>query len=748
MGQTAYPRLTAPWRLGALQLPHRVVMGSMHLGREGEPDALAAFYRERAAGGAALMVTGGLAVSAEGRGGPDYVVLTDGEVAAGMARVVTAVHGAGGYLSAQLFHAGRYAVGDWAVAPSPVPWAAARGVVPREMSKVQVEQTIRDFAAAAATARDAGFDAVEIMASEGYLLNQFLSPVSNQRTDEWGGDAQARMRFPLAVFAAVRAAVGTEFPIVVRVSADDLMPGSSTAAEIDAFAVALATAGVDGIGMGVGWHESSVPTVQAAVPHAAWLAAGERVADAVHTVRPDLPVIASNRITGFAEAESVLVRGHVDAVAMARPFLADSALVARSLAGDADLVNPCIGCNQACIDHSLRFTPVSCLVNPRAGNELELPSASGPGCDGAEAGGNRGGGDNRGEGGGADCRPTPETRNIAVVGGGPAGLAAAEDLLARGHHVTVFESDDRLGGQFLLAARVPGKEDYGRFVAAAVRRLAVSTARIVMGTQPSADDLGDFDGVVLATGVVPRRVDLPRADGSAGAHGSPALGPATGAAGYPTTLGYEEALRNGVPVGPVAIIGGGGIGIDVAAYLTEEADPAARAHEFADVFDVEATPLVASEQCRAGDPSGPRSGGLVTIMRRHGKFGKGTGVTTRWVNVGAVKRAGVQMLTDLDYSAITSGGVVITRTDEGEDAGDGAHATRADDAALARDVTETVPAASVVVCAGQEPNDPLSAKLARLGVPFELAGGARDASGVNAFRARTEGLHAARRLAP
>ncbi|WP_197964409.1 FAD-dependent oxidoreductase [Kocuria sp. TGY1127_2] len=676
---TPFPRIATPLAVGNLRLPHRIVMGSMHTGREHDATALGAFYAERARGGAGLMVTGGLAVNHAGSGGEDYVVLTDPAVIASLAEAVKAVHAENGLIAAQLFHAGRYAVGDWAVAPSPIPWGAARGIVPTELDEAGIRSTIDDFAAAAAAARAAGFDAVEIMASEGYLLNQFLSPLTNVREDAWGGDAGARMRFPLAVLRAVREAVGSDIPVIVRLSVEDLMPGSTVPEEVDAFALALADEGADALSMGVGWHESRVPTVQSSIPHGAWVAYGERVADVVHAVHPDLPFIASNRIVDLTEAEEILARGRVDAVAMARPFLADADLMARSLAGNASLVNRCIGCNQACIDRSMSFTPVSCLVNPRAGQESSFP-----------------------------LEPSPEPRSMAVVGGGPAGLAAAEDLVLRGHRVTVFESSPALGGQFKLAARVPGKEDYGVMVAAAEERLKRAGVRLELDHAPDAGELAGFDGVVLATGVRPRGIDLPGADQ---AH----------------VIGYEKALRDGVAPGPVAIIGGGGIGVDVAASLVETEYPAWRWVGFAQRFDVEPTVLAPTSALaeRRGTPRpAPRPGQQVTLMRRSGRFGQGTGKTTRWVNVGVLRDAGVSMLNDLDYVGITHDAVEISR--EGK--------------------TERIPANTVVVCAGQESSDPLSARLEATGVPFEVVGGAREARAVDAVRATSEGLAAARRL--
>ena len=676
---TVLPLLSTPWRLGTLDLPHRVVMGSMHTGLEPRDDggaALAAFYRERIEGGAALAITGGISVNAEARGGPDYVVMTDASTIAAYRTAAAAVHDAGGFLSAQLFHAGRYAVGEWAVAPSPVPWRAARGLVPRELTAADIERTIADFAASAAAAREAGFDAVELMASEGYLLNQFLSPLTNQRTDDWGGDARQRMRFPLAVFDAVRSAVGADFPVSVRISATDLMPGSTTEDEVDAFALALAESGVDALSMGVGWHESTVPTVQASVPHGAWIAYGERLADTVHAAQPDLPVIGSNRVVDLRDAEAVLARGHVDAVALARPFLADPELVNRSFGGSFELVNSCIGCDQACIDRSLVFQEIGCLVNPRAGRETEFP-----------------------------LTPTNNRKRVAVVGAGPAGLAAAEDLALRGHVVTLFEQRKELGGQFSLAARIPGKEDYALTVRSAAARFRSLVPEVVF-QEASVGALDGFDGVVVATGVTPRVVDIEGAE-------------------LPHVLSYEQAIRQGVPAGTVAIIGGGGIGVDLAAFLVESHDEKTRALAFEERFGLDGSAEFArSRPTRALHQ--PRPGSQVTVLRRAGKFGQGVGITSRWVNVGALQHTGVRMLAGIAYRRITPEGVEVVHEDGS---------------------VELIPGETVVICAGQEPNETLSAGLAAAGIRHEVVGGARDARSVDAVRATREGLEAARRLA-
>ncbi|GGF34186.1 2,4-dienoyl-CoA reductase [Subtercola lobariae] len=719
-------------------------MGSMHTGLELVDDggeALAAFWRERIEGGAALIITGGLAVSPEGRGAADYAVLGEAATDARLAHAVEAVHAAGGLVSAQLFHAGRYALLDGLtaadgspleqVAPSAVPWRAARGAIPRELNDDEIWRTIGDFASAARVAVALGFDAVEIMASEGYLINQFCSPLTNLRDDEWGGTARRRRRFAREVLAAVRAAVGfrvslsavdavpdagpaatrsaentaaeraSGVPVTVRISGDDLMPGSSSADEVDELVRELVEGGVDAISVGVGWHESRVPTVQAAVPHGAWLGYAERIAGVVRASgAPRSPkfvthaqgsrrvaVIASNRMTDLRDVEEVLQGGLIDAVALARPFLADPQIVARSRESTYDLINTCIGCNQACIDRSLVGARVSCLVNPRAGNESRFPLTL-----------------------------TVRPRRIAVVGAGPAGLAAAVDAARRAHDVTLFEARAEPSGQFGLAARIPGKEDYAATARAAIAELRDLGATLRFGTTARAADLigGPFDAVILSTGVVPRAIEVDGAD-------------------LPHVISYERALREGVPDGHVVIIGGGGIGVDIAAYLTEPSAEADRALEFARRYGLlPSTGLVGAGVAQrnpavsANRPQ-PRAGELVTVLRRSGRFGDGIGISSRWVAVGRLKDAGVRMLGGVHYRRITPTAVEVFGP-EGEKL-----SIRAD---------------TVVVCAGQESHNPLEAELEASGIPFAVVGGAKDARSVDAVRATAEGLAAARTLAP
>lgn len=687
--------VASPWTLGPLRLPNRIVMGSMHTGLELLDDggvALAAFYRERAAGGAACIVTGGIAVSDEARGGPDFAVFGVGGTDERFRVAVDAVHEEGGTVLAQLFHAGRYAlVGGLvdrhgapqrAVAPSALPWAAARGVVPEELTATEVERTVADFAAAARTARDIGFDGVEVMASEGYLINQFASPLTNLREDAWGGTPERRRRFAVEVVRAVRAAV-PNLAVTIRLSGADLMPGSSTDEDVDALVRDLLPLGLDAVSVGIGWHESRTPTIQAAVPHGAWIPTVTRIADVVRASdRPEVRVIASNRMTDLRDAEAVLADGRIDAVAMARPFLADATLVERSLAGRFDLVTTCIGCNQACLDRSIVAQPVSCLVNPRAGRELEFP-----------------------------LRPTVAAMRVDVVGGGPAGLAAAVDAARRGHRVRLWEAADELGGQFGLAALVPGKEDYAAPVRAAAAELVDRGAEVLLGRAATAADLADSDAVVVASGVVPRSLDVPGAD-------------------LPHVVPYERALREGVPAGTVAVVGGGGIGVDTAAFLTESPDEHERALDFAARWDVTpSTTLVGDLPQR--EPTADRvtrPGEQVTVLRRTGKFGQGVGLTSRWVALGRLRDAGVRMVGGVQEYLRIEPGTLWIRDEAGDEV--------------------AVPADSVVVCAGQERHDELTTGLQAAGVPFAVVGGARDARSVDAVRATSEAIAAVRVLAP
>ncbi|MDQ1017841.1 oxidoreductase [Streptomyces afghaniensis] len=600
-----YGRVLKPGRIGGLALPHRIIMGAMHLGIEttGDGRDLAAFYAERAHGGAGLIVTGGAAVSRSGVGGPGYNLVNEPDGCSRLARIPPAVHASGALVALQLFHAGRYARpdGPHPVAPSPVHSRFA-GATPHALTEAEILQTIADFARGAERAAAAGFDAVEVMASEGYLLNQFLSPLTNLRDDAWGGDAERRMRFPLDVLRAIRERVGPSFPVVFRISGDDLMPGSSTSEEVAAFARALRAEGVDALNVGVGWHESAVPTVQTLTPPGAWVPYAEAVKAAVG----DLPVIVSNRINTLALADHVLAGG-VDFVSMARPFLADPDLIAKHRRGQAHLVNLCVGCNQACIDRSLVDEPVSCMVNPRAVPSLSAPTSV--------------------------PRPMPSgaDRSYAVVGGGPAGLSAAREFARFGGRVTLFEAEAELGGQFRLARLVPGKADYGatiRYYEEELHRLGVDVRLARRIGQDDQDALREFDGVVVASGGQPRRVGIP------GAH-------------LPIVMDYVEAFLNGAE-GEIVIIGGGGVSVDLAHRVVGAPDGA---EEFLREYGL-------LEQTAA-----PAEGPGLTILSRSARIGSGMGRSTRWAVLASLRRRGVRVRTGIRYQEIVPGGVVIGTPD-------------------------------------------------------------------------------------
>ena len=659
-----------PGRVGPLELRHRLVMGAMHLGLEREDDggrSLAAFYGARARGGAALIVTGGSAVSRVGAGGASYSFINEEPDAARLAAIPAAVHAAGGRVLLQLFHAGRYALqeafGLQPVAPSAV-YSRYSRCEPRALSEEEILETIDDFARGAARARELGFDGVEIMGSEGYLLSQFMAPVTNLREDGWGGELEGRMRFPLAVATAVRAAVGPERAVVYRISGADLVPGGASAEEVCALASRLASGPADALNVGIGWHESRVPTVQAVVPHGAWAPWAAAVRAAV-----SVPVIASNRVSTAALADALVGEGVCDFVSLARAFLADPEFVHRSRARRR--VNACIACNQ-CIDASIFDRRVSCAVNPRAGFEAAAR------VDGAGV-------------------------SVAVAGGGPAGMEAARALAESGFVVTLFEAAAQLGGQFRMARRIPGKEDFaltGEYFAGELERLGVD---LRLGARAGADALAGFDAVVVATGVVPRPVALP---GAELAH----------------VLSYAQLLAaDGDPlelVGErVAIIGAGGIGVDVAHLLSLD-----RGQSFYARYGLEPD-LVGQRHTRVclWPTSSVQLRRQVTLMRRGGRIGDGIGASTRWVVVQELRDAGVELLAGVAYERIEPGGVVV----------------RLEDGSQRRVAADTV-----VIAAGQEPERSLADTLAARGLAHVVIGGAADAAGLDAGRAFRDGLGA------
>ncbi|HZV76233.1 MAG TPA: FAD-dependent oxidoreductase [Candidatus Babeliales bacterium] len=658
--------------IGRLRLRNRIVMGSMHLGFESDSQALAAFYAERARGGAALIVTGGSSVSRVGAGGRNYSFINDPASAAPLCAAAEAVHEAGGLIALQLFHAGRYAFyssfGLQPVAPSAIPSRFSPDL-PHALTESEILATIDDFARGAGHARELGFDAVEVMASEGYLLNQFVSPVTNCRDDAWGGDFERRIRAPREVLRAIRDRVGRDFPVIFRISGADLMANSTTAGETLDFARALAADGVDALNVGIGWHESPIPTVQHLVPSGIWMP----YAAAVKAAVGDLPVVASNRVNSLAAADAALDAGSADFISMARPFLADSQIVAKAARAQSSLVNTCIACNQACIDRSLLDAPVSCMVNPRAGRELEFVE---------------------------DSTTPRRAGRFAIIGGGPAGMESARALAALGHTVELFEAQSELGGQFRMARRIPGKRDFNetiRYFTNELKRLGVAVK--LDCRLSNAQALRDFDGVVLAAGVVPRRAAIPGSD-------------------LPHVVTYADVLLYDCPVGErVAIVGAGGIGVDVAHYLS-----------FGQANADESTRFLYEQGLAA-----PNDGALlvtgrknVALLRRGSTIGEHIGKTTRWAVMLALRAAGVQTFANVSYDAIVPGGIRI------RDAGG---------------IERRIEADTVVIAAGQERNDELLRSIRALGVPFRVVGGAKDASELNAVRAFDEGLRAAHELA-
>ncbi|HID4263325.1 TPA: FAD-dependent oxidoreductase, partial [Serratia marcescens] len=514
-----YPHLLAPLDLGFTTLKNRVLMGSMHTGLEELPDGpqrLAAFYAERAAAGVALIVTGGIAPNEQGvvfRGGS---ILNSEEQLPHHRPVTEAVHRAGGKIALQILHTGRYSYQPKLVAPSALQ-APINPFTPSALSEAEIEQTIADFARCAALAQQAGYDGVEVMGSEGYLINQFLTTRTNQRDDQWGGSFTNRMRFAVETIRAVRQAVGAEFILIYRLSMLDLVEDGSSWQEIEQLALAVEQAGATIINTGIGWHEARIPTIATMVPRAGFSWVTRKLMGKV-----GIPLITTNRINDPAVAEQVLADGCADMVSMARPFLADAAFVQKAAEGRADEINTCIGCNQACLDQIFEGKLTSCLVNPRACRETEMPLTM-----------------------------AEKPKKLAVIGAGPAGLAFATTAASRGHQVTLFDAAEQIGGQFNIAKQIPGKEEFHETLRYFRRQLALREVTVRLGVKVEAADLSEFDEVILACGIVPRTPDIP-------------------GIGHAKVLSYLDVLRDKKPVGQrVAIVGAGGIGFDTAEYLSQ-----------------------------------------------------------------------------------------------------------------------------------------------------------------------------------
>ncbi|WNC13177.1 FAD-dependent oxidoreductase [Brevibacillus brevis] len=656
-------KVLEPIRIGSMTLRNRIVMGSMHVGferLEGGVERLAAFYAERARGEVGLIVTGGAAVRPEGGMGDAYCNVYLDDHIEPLRLISTAVHDAGGKIALQLFHSGRYAhpesTGMESVAPSALQ-APINRHRPRAMSAAEIELTIQSFADGAVRAKRAGFDAVEIMGSEGYLINQFLSPVTNHRDDEWGGDFARRARFGVEVAKRVREAVGKDYPVLFRMSGLDLVPDSTTMEETLAFAAMLEGAGVDALNVGIGWHESRVPTIAMMVPRGAYVWVAEQVKKAV-----GIPVIASNRINDLRQAETIVREGRSDLVSMARPLLADSQIVRKSREGRFDEVNTCIACNQACLDHIFSGKVASCMVNPVVGREREWALV-----------------------------PAETRKRVAVVGAGPAGLEAARVLAERGHQVVVFEKGSRIGGQLNYARQVPGKEEFNETLRYYRTQLDKWGVPIRLNTAATADSLIEegFEEVVVATGVIPRRPDIPGVD-------------------LPNVVSYDRVFEGEAKVGrQVAIVGAGGIACDLSHLLVQDRPLSPESISYLLEYRILDDQTLQRLQ---------RSGRKVYMLRRGKHVGTGLGKTTRWAVLDNLQRHGVEMLTRIEYKEITPEGVVI-RLQEAE---------------------QFIAADTVIIAAGATPNDSLYHALqGRL--PVHLIGGAREAGELDAKRAIYEG---------
>ena len=692
---SGYPHLLRPLDLGFTSLKNRVLMGSMHTGLE-EADhgfeRMAAFYAARAAGGVGLIVTGGFAPNLAGRVFPKASQLSF-PWQLGKHRLVTdAVHRAGGKICLQILHAGRYAYHPLAVAPSRLK-APISPFSPRALTAWGIQRTIAAYARCASLAQRAGYDGVEIMGSEGYLINQFIAPQTNQRDDEWGGSFENRCRFALEIIRQTRRRVGSDVIIIYRLSMLDLIEGGSRWDEIAALGKAVAQAGATLINTGIGWHEARIPTIATMVPRAAFTWVTQRMKAEFAAAGITVPLIASNRINSPELAEAVLAHGDADLVSMARPFLADPEFVNKAAARRADEINTCIACNQACLDHIFEGKACSCLVNPFACREYDFR-----------------------------LELTRHKKRIAVVGAGPAGMAAATTAAERGHAVTLFDAADEIGGQFNIAKRIPGKDDFNETLRYFRRKIETSGVVLQLRKRVTADDLKDFDHVLLATGIVPR---LPKIAGI----------------DHPKVMNYLQVIRGEkVPGERVAVIGAGGIGFDVCEYLTHPAQAAAgesgvgdnflrrsaqypdEIDEFSNAWGIDRHYAARGGLKPAKPAPSPRQVWL--LQRKESKVGEKLAKTTGWIRRATLQQRGVKMLGGVHYERIDDAGLHLRVGAE----------------------VQVLPVDSVIICAGQESERSLEGPLRGAGVPVTCIGGADVAAELDAKRAIAQGTEVAMAL--
>ncbi len=661
--ESPYPHLLEPLDLGFTRLKNRVLMGSMHTGLEDIPDGhkrMAAFYAERARGGVALIVTGGFMPSKYCLPDDSIPLFKQAEQVTNHKMITDAVHQEGGKICLQILHTGRYSRQENLIAPSPIK-APINRYVPHEATTEQIEQEIEDFANFAEFCQQADYDGVEIMGSEGYFINEFVAERTNKRTDEWGGSYENRMRLPLEIVRRVRSRVGEKFIIIFRLSMLDLVEGGSSYEETLQLGKALCDAGVTIINTGIGWHEATIPTIATKVPRAAftWVTAKFRA-------QLPVPVVTSNRINTPEVAEEVLRRGDADMISMARPLLADADFVNKAIANKADEINTCIGCNQACLDHIFNGKLASCLVNPRACHELELKISK-----------------------------SANPKAIAIVGAGPAGLAAAVTAAECGHRVTLFDADEKIGGQFNLAKQIPGKEEFYETLRYYARQLEILGVTIKLGHRVSVDELNssEFDEVILATGIVPR---IPDIDGI----------------NHASVLSYVDVLNGKAKVGErVAIIGAGGIGFDVAEYLSHAGESTSQnipafMQEWGIDMQLKSRGGIEGMQGSVA----PSARTVYLLQRKSEGLGKNLGKTTGWIHRIGLMRRGVKMLSGCSYQHIDDAGLhLLVGTDP-----------------------TLLEVDNIIVCAGQDSRKELCQGLNK---PFHLIGGADLAAELDAKRA-------------
>ncbi|MBP6562994.1 MAG: NADPH-dependent 2,4-dienoyl-CoA reductase [Neisseriaceae bacterium] len=659
MTHHAYPLLAQPITLAHHTVRNRIIMGSMHTGLEEAPNGferLAAFYGARAQGGVGLIITGGISPNTAGLSMAHAAKLSEASEVDQHRQVTDAVHRHGAKICMQLLHTGRYAMHPNAVAPSALQ-APINPICPKALSTEDVKQTVQDYIHSATLAQQAGYDGVEVMGSEGYLINQFIAPATNERTDEYGGSLANRHRLAEEIVTGIRAACGPEFIIVFRISLLDLVPNGSTWAENERLAHTIVAAGADLFNTGIGWHEARIPTIATMVPRAAFIDATAKL-KAISRI----PVVATNRINMPDVAETILHNGQADMVCLARPFLADADWAKKAFAQQDQLINTCIACNQACLDHIFQGKATSCLVNPFACQETLLQS-----------------------------HPAAQAKTIAVVGAGPAGMAFAVTAAERGHAVTLFDQQPQIGGQLNIAKTIPGKPEFNETLRYYGEMLKQHQVTLRLGHTVIAADVQGFDEVVIATGIKPRDIALA---------GLP----------HPKALTYLDVLQNKQTVGQrVAIIGTGGIGFDMAEFLSQNgADSALDKDLFLQEWAVDPS-LEAAGGLKSAKPKLPKSiRDIWLLQRRSGSVGKTLGKTTGWIHRTTLKFRGVNMLSDVSYEKIDDAGLHIK-------VGEEAHILAVD---------------QVIICAGQEPNHALADTLQHPSV--HVIGGANDAKALDA----------------